>query len=195
MLHLRLRALDSRLGTGASPDEARSEATDLADIAHDAYTDVREAILGLRESTRPDRTFVEGLEAYAAKFTRQSGIATGVDAPVGRDLALSPPVEVQIIRVVQEALTNVRKHARARTALVRVVEDGETTVVEVHDDGCGFTPGAPGHDRETFGLASMRERTELVRGRFDIESAPGRGTVVRVRVPRTGALDHSRVQR
>ena len=170
----------------------RSEATELADIAHDAYTDVREAILGLRESTRLDRSFVESLEAYAAKFSRQSGIATTVDSSAGRDLALAPAVEVQVIRVVQEALTNVRKHAQARTATVRVVEDGETTVVEVVDDGRGFAPGAPAHDRETFGLSSMRERTELVHGRFDLDSAPGRGTRVRVRVPRTGSLDHTR---
>ena len=215
VLHLRLRALDAHVAavqrtTGAGRGDAdagaaepagasdptlvvvRSEATELADIAHDAYTDVREAILGLRESTRPDRSFVESLEAYAAKFSRQSGIATTVDSSAGRDLALAPAVEVQVIRVVQEALTNVRKHAQARTATVRVVEDGETTVVEVVDDGRGFAPGAPAHDRETFGLSSMRERTELVHGRFDLDSAPGRGTRVRVRVPRTGSLDHTR---
>ena len=215
VLHLRLRALDAHVAavqrtTGAGRGDAdagaaepagasdptlvvvRSEATELADIAHDAYTDVREAILGLRESTRPDRSFVESLEAYAAKFSRQSGIATTVDSSAGRDLALAPAVEVQVIRVVQEALTNVRKHAQACTATVRVVEDGETTVVEVVDDGRGFAPGAPAHDRETFGLSSMRERTELVHGRFDLDSAPGRGTRVRVRVPRTGSLDHTR---
>ncbi len=83
-------------------------------------------------------------------------------------------------RITQEALTNARKHGRATSATVRIVEDAESVLVSVRDDGQGFDPGAT---TDGFGIAGMRERAELAGGRLTIDSAPGAGTTVEARLP------------
>ena len=182
--HLRLRALISRPElTGAT--EVQGELTDLIGVCHEAYYDVREAILGLRESSRTDRALLESLRAYAEKFSRQSRIETTLDSTLDGELVLTPQCEVQVIRVIQEALTNVRKHSGARSAVVRISETPELTMFVVEDDGHGFDPGTVPAEREGFGLHSMRERTELINGRLTIDSVPGRGTRIIVGVPRS----------
>lgn len=179
--HLRLRALSGRRAL-ASEDRLRAEVDDLADLCREAHRDVREAILGLKDAHRPERTLAEQLEAYVATFERTSSIPTTLHAEAQGDLGLSPAAEVQVIRVIQEALTNVRKHARARQAGVRISTHDDHTAFVVEDDGRGFDPAhAPVADG--FGLCSMRERTESVGGRFTIESTPGRGTRVVVLLP------------
>jgi signal transduction histidine kinase len=103
-----------------------------------------------------------------------------VVGPAGR-LALSHEVETQLYGIGREALANVVKHAGATAALVRVEARREQVLVEVRDNGRGFDPsvGRPGH----FGLDSMRTRAAEIGGRLTIASAPGMGTVIRVRVP------------
>jgi two-component system sensor histidine kinase DegS len=112
-------------------------------------------------------------------------------AGVTIDLALAAPPEdldeasqVVVLRVLQEALQNVRKHAGARTVRLVTRTDGQRWVLEVHDDGRGFDTdavAAPG--RRTFGLQFMRERAELVGGRFEVRSRPANGTVVVLDIP------------
>jgi len=181
VLHLRLRSLGTLPDVSAT---AREELDDLADLSQEAYRDVREAILGLRESSRGDRTLLESLGAYVEKFSRQSQISTTLDASLDGDLRLSPECEVQVIRVIQEALTNVRKHSGARSARVQVDTTPAQTRFVVEDDGRGFDPAALPKDRQGFGLHTMRERTEQVQGRLTIDSEPGRGTRVVVELPR-----------
>lgn len=96
---------------------------------------------------------------------------------------------MQVLRIVQEALTNVRKHAAARRAVVTVdVHDDETTFA-ISDDGRGFDPDGLPPEKQGFGLHTMRERSEQARGRLSIESAPGRGTRVTVTLPHRRAAD------
>ncbi|MBB4957934.1 sensor histidine kinase [Micromonospora polyrhachis] len=181
---LRLRALVSRPDLSEAT-EVQVELTDLIGICHEAYYDVREAILGLRESSRTDRALLESLRAYAEKFSRQSRIETTLDSALDGELVLTPQCEVQVIRVIQEALTNVRKHSGARSAVIRISETPELTMFVVEDDGHGFESGTVPAEREGFGLLSMRERIELVNGRLTIDSMPGRGTRIIVGVPRS----------
>lgn len=176
--HLRLRALGG-LDDRTRDDIWSVEITDLADLCEDAYRDVREAILGLRESSRPDRTLLESLDIYIDKFSRQSRIDTQLDHE--GDLVLPPQCEVQVLRIIQEALTNVRKHSGARSAAVRVESRPSETRITVTDDGVGFDPARTGADG--FGLHTMRERAESVNGRLAVESAPGGGTRVIVALP------------
>lgn len=185
--HLRLRAVGANPAVLRAPEVAR-ELSDLAELSHDAYVDVREAILGLRESSRLDRGFVPSLAAYLEKFSRRSGVEVTLDARVRSDPDLAPEGEIQVIRVIQEALANVRKHAGAERVVVRLFEDASSTTIQVEDDGHGFDVGAKQEPVEGFGLQSMRERIELVGGCLTIESTPGVGTVVTVRVPKDGAL-------
>ena len=180
--HLRLRALDSREEVSENPAIA-GELADLADICEEAYRDVRESILGLSASSTTARGLLDILNTYLTKYTRQCGIETSLESDLEQELALSPRCEVQVIRVIQEALTNVRKHSGATSAIVRITESASTTTFVVEDNGDGFDPGASLTDRDGFGLFTMRERMVLLNGSLTIDSAPGRGTRVIAGVP------------
>ena len=180
--HLRLRALVSREEVSDSSVTA-VELADIADICHDAYQDVREAILGLRDSSRTERGLLDSLRAYLAKYSQQCEIETSLESDLDHELALSPRCEVQVIRVIQEALTNVRKHSGAKSAVVRISESDSTTTFVVEDDGHGFDHGGSTLDRDGFGLFTMRERMGLLNGSLTIDTAPGRGTRVIAGVP------------
>ncbi len=180
--HLRLRALAARPDALAAPT-LDAELVELADIQEEAYRDVREALLGLREASRADRGFTESIRAYLEKYARQSGIAATLQTDVEGEPPLTPRAEVQVIRVIQEALTNIRKHSGAKAAIVHLRVDAEATTVVIEDDGRGFDLGGTLLDRDGFGLHSMRERMELIGGTLSIDSAPGKGSRVIARVP------------
>jgi signal transduction histidine kinase len=180
--HIRLRSMASRDDVRAQP-ALEQELGDLADIQEEAYRDVREALLGLREASRPHRGLIEGLRAYLVKYTQQSGVAASLDTDLDAEPPLSPRAEVQVIRVIQEALTNVRKHSGAKTAVVHIAADEQATTIVIEDDGRGFDLGGTLLDRDGFGLHSMRERMELIGGTLSIDSSPGRGSRVVARVP------------
>jgi two-component system nitrate/nitrite sensor histidine kinase NarX len=186
-IHLRLRSLLPRADLAERP-RAIAELSDLADVAEEAYRDVREAILGLREASRP-RGLLESLAAYLDKYSHQSGVRTALETSVDGELALPADSELQVIRVIQEALTNVRKHARATTARVRIaLQPGGTLAIVVEDDGCGFDPTRTVVSPDGgFGVQTMRERVELVGGSLRIDSAPGRGSRVIAMVPLSAA--------
>jgi signal transduction histidine kinase len=181
--HLRLRAVREDPMVRESPVASR-EIEELADLAQEAFHDVREAILGLREASNVGKGFLPGLAAYLEKFGRQSRIAVKLDTQPGIDPELGPHAEIQVIRVIQEALANVRKHAEALQATVRVTEDASATVIEVEDDGRGFDVNQAIERDGGYGLLTMRERLQLVGGSFSVDSAIGRGTRIVARIPR-----------
>ena len=180
--HLRLRALDAHEGVREN-SEVAVELAELADICQEAYRDVRESILGLRGSNRTERGLLDNLRAYLVKYSQQCEIATTLESDLDHELALSPRAEVQVIRVIQEALTNVRKHSGARSAIVHVTESDTMTTFVVEDHGHGFDPGGSVSDRDGFGLFTMRERMALLNGSLTVDSVPGRGTRVIANVP------------
>jgi signal transduction histidine kinase len=150
------------------------------------HADVREQILGLRIDVFPGRPMDEALREVVSLWRRYCPVAAELD--VQPDLKLSPVAELQVLRIVQEALANVRKHSRAEKAHITLRElDGVVEVV-VQDDGEGFDPASKYRvDRPRFGLAIMRERAESIGATFALESSPGEGTRVTVRVPAKGA--------
>jgi len=182
VIHLQLRALETRAKDEASHTMA-DELSGLADTADEAYRDVREAILGLRETVREDDGLEGSLREYLRKYSRQTGIATNLACEGDTRRFLSPRSEVQLLRVVQEALTNTRKHAEATRVAVRInCLDGGTTLT-IEDDGLGFDPSTVSSSMEGgFGLASMRERVEQIGGRLDVHTAPNAGTTIVVRL-------------
>jgi signal transduction histidine kinase len=182
-LHLKSATTRKHMEEG---DVARAsdELQEMQDLAHEAYVDVREAILGLRETVAPAGGIVGSLRQYLQKFGRQSGIEARLLAPAGVRAALAPDAEIQLLRVVQEALTNVRKHAAATRATVRLEEDGAALCIAVEDNGRGFDAARIERDEgRRFGLQSMRERVEGAGGQFKVESAPGAGTRIVVLLP------------
>jgi signal transduction histidine kinase len=197
--YVRLRAAAARdaLARGA-PDEADAALVQIGDVAGDTYVEVREAILGLRlGGSGGERRLVDALGEYLERYREQTGVDVAFEIGDGvADVGLSPAVEVQLVRIVQEALANVRKHARTAQALVRLDvaagTGGPHLRVFVADEGRGFDLNVTGVGAQ-FGLAIMRERAEGVGGTFEVETAPGRGTRVVVTMPlETAPGDHPR---
>jgi signal transduction histidine kinase len=163
-------------------DEATKHLDQLAAAAREVYDDVRESIIGLRSAAVPGRSAADSLRDYAATWEAESGITCRLHLET--DVQLPAGAELQVQRIVQEALTNVRKHSRARHADVRIERADNHIRITVEDDGVGFSPAELGRSElPRFGLSSMRERAESVGGLFQLDSTPGEGTRVTIEVP------------
>jgi signal transduction histidine kinase len=170
--------------------EADEHLAHLAAAAQDAHADVREYILGARAGGSAEAAFLPALEDYVRRFQSTYGICTSLEASSGfAGRALEPMVGTQLLRIIQETLTNVRKHARARAVRIGLsVSDGLAEAV-VQDDGEGFDPGRlEAAEASTFGLRFMRERASEVGGTVEISSVPGQGTRVVIAVPFQGRV-------
>jgi signal transduction histidine kinase len=164
--------------------EGNEQLEQLAMSARQAYSDVRESIVGLRTLPGSNRTLAAVLAEFLEQWRDQSGINT--ELAIDPDLRLPPSVELQIVRIIQESLTNVRKHARATKARVDVHRQDGHLVVNISDDGAGFNPETTARGEfPKFGLTTMRERAASIRGSLDVESAPGQGTTLRFTMPLT----------
>jgi two-component system nitrate/nitrite sensor histidine kinase NarX len=146
----------------------------------ESTADVRELLVHFRTRTNAE-DIVPALRTTLQKFEHQTGLSTHLDVE-GEGLPLAPDVQVQVLHVVQEALSNVRKHADAREVWVEV-HQAEPWSVEVRDDGRGFDAagGPPGEMH--VGLRIMRERAARVGARVSVDSVPGAGTCVSLTLP------------
>jgi signal transduction histidine kinase len=164
----------------ADPADVRESLRELRELVVSTLQDVRRLAVELRPKALDDFGLVAALERLAETFTEQANVEVHVQAALG-DTRLPSEIETALYRIVQEALTNVIKHANARVvSVVLTRQDGRVAVV-IEDDGRGFDPDAqPG---EGLGLLGMRERIALVDGRLSVESGTGRGTTIAVEVP------------
>jgi signal transduction histidine kinase len=134
----------------------------------------------------PQRSLLDALGDYVERWREQSDIEAqlSIEPPGGRLEALNPGAELQLLRIIQEALANVRKHSGANRVLVRLAESPAAIEAVVEDHGRGFAPRRGrvhgDHGAPHFGLATMRERAESIGGTLEVESSPGEGTRVRV---------------
>lgn len=168
------------------PIIAATELRTLRDMLRRELANVRDSIHQLRPPALDDLGLEGALEEAADRVRTLSGIAVTTDltAPAG---ILDERQRTVALRVAQEALQNVRKHAAAAQVVVRTELSDDDWVLEVRDDGRGFDVGAvAARGRRNFGLQFMRERAELIGSRFDVRSRPDGGTVVRLAIP-TGA--------
>jgi signal transduction histidine kinase len=164
-------------------DEAQKHLDEFAEAARNLYGDVRQQILELR-STRPEEGgLVAAVADYAQGWGQQTGVETELSLPPALELAVD--VQKQLLRILQEALANVRKHARAGKVLVAMEQDSVGLRLRVTDDGAGFDPEAraasPGG---RFGLKTMTERAASIGATVIVASRPGEGTRVEVTLPR-----------
>ena len=145
----------------------------------DAYLDARQAIDNLRRV--PEGNLADWLETTAVDFKTLTGL--NVDVYTDEiEYTFSPAVTAQLTRIVQEALTNIRKHARSCAVSISALEREGEIILEVKDNGRGFSP----FDTQPafqHGLRSMRERAESIGADFQIISTPGQGTTVRLQIP------------
>jgi signal transduction histidine kinase len=169
---LGLRALE------AANDDV--EVDDLRELVVATLQDVRRLAVQLRPKALDDFGLVPALERLVQTFSESSGISVELEAQIGEQ-RLPSDVETTVYRIVQEALTNVVKHAEASRVSILLVRRDATVTAVVEDDGRGFDSEAAGED--SLGLEGMRERVELHEGRMTVETAPGSGTTLRVEVP------------
>ena len=179
-LHVRTvqRALEVEELDGTGP--VGEELHEIAQLTRGALAEMRALIFELRPGALAQEGLVPALTKQAAALSAREGLVIEVDGPDER-LPLEPEAEEQVYRIGQEALANVIKHARASSARVHIAAKDNTVSIEVSDDGRGFDPAAVGP--EHFGLRSIGGRVADLRGRLEVASTPGRGTVLCVEVP------------
>lgn len=146
----------------------------------ESLADVRELLMHFRTRTNGE-DITPALRTTLTKFEHQSGLTTHLQV-LGEGMPLAADVQVQVLHVVQEALSNVRKHAHAQTVWVEV-QQGEDWRVEVRDDGCGFDADHTTSDETHVGLGIMRERAGHIGANVAVSSVPGSGTCVTLTVP------------
>ena len=168
------------------PRLARAEMRKLRDMLRRQLGEVRAVVSQLR----PPLLDEIGLNGSILDTVEHMRTLTGLPISAALDAetdALGGGTPTVVLRVVQEALQNVHKHAAASSASVATRIEGADWVVEVTDDGRGFDPDAvAAHGRRNYGLQFMRERAELIGARLDVRSRPDGGTVVRLAIPTPG---------
>ncbi len=186
-VNTKAQAVQALLATGQLA-AAQQQLGQLQQAAQDVYADLREAILSLRTATSPDRGLVPALREYVGRFAELSGIHAELIADAGaNEVVLSPSADLHLLRIIGEALTNVRKHAAARHAWVRVTARDGVLVTTVTDDGVGFDPSqVASRGWRGFGLETMRERAESIGATLAVRSTGGAGTDVEIRLPVPG---------
>lgn len=160
---------------------ARGRVSDLRDLAAQTLEEVHNISMQLRPRVLDDLGLAAALERLVAEWQARQKILADVIIHTGEE-RLPGEIETALYRIVQETLTNVARHARAKSVSVLVERRGQAVVAVVEDDGVGFDVLAA-HANGRLGLLGMRERAELLGGSLTVESAPGRGTSVFVEIP------------
>lgn len=170
------------------PARALAELDALEQLARKTAWDVRTMLFELRPIILETQGLVPTLEQYVQRFPASEGTQIHLDTD-HFSRRLDPQVEATVFIIMQEAVNNARKHARAKNIWLRLREEGENLIASVQDDGVGFDLEAVKSSYErrgSFGLLNMQERARLIGGRTEIRSAPGQGTAVIITVPLEG---------
>jgi signal transduction histidine kinase len=173
---LGLKALEERTGDEAS----RAATQELRELVVSTLQDVRRLAVELRPTALDDFGLVAALERLTASFGEQTGISVDFETALA-DERLPEEVETALYRIVQESLTNVVKHARARRVSILLARKEGSVKAVVEDDGRGFDPAEQAGDG--FGLVGMSERLALLGGRLEVESDADAGTTIAAEVP------------
>ncbi|MDP8951670.1 MAG: GAF domain-containing sensor histidine kinase, partial [Actinomycetota bacterium] len=168
-------------------ETARRHLEGARQAARESLAEARRLVWALRPEGLDRRSLAEALESLSERWAEETGVSVRANV-TGTPRGLPPEAEVALLRVAQEALGNVRKHAGAERAALTLSYMDDLVVLDILDDGAGFDPHAPragvgAQDSGGFGLRSMRERVELLGGRFLIDSSPGSGTSLTVELP------------
>jgi signal transduction histidine kinase len=151
-------------------------------LARDSLAEARRSVEALRPQVLENARLPEALAAEAARWSATSGVAADVTT-TGDARPLHPEVEVALLRVGQEALANVGKHASASRVALTLSYMEDQVRLDVLDDGSGFSKDDVGPAEGGFGLVGMDQRVRRLSGQLEIESEPGRGTAVSASVP------------
>jgi len=167
------------------PEQAMGELDSLEKLARKTSWEVRTMLFELRPIILETKGLVPTLEQYVQRFPETEVPRVQLDTG-GFSQRLAPKAETTVFTIMQEAVNNARKHAKAKCIWLRLQQQGTELVASVQDDGVGFdleAVQASYEKRGSFGLLNMHERAQLVGGRTEIRSAPGKGTAVIITVP------------
>lgn len=184
-VHIILEGLKGECSSGAL-----SRIDDGIAIVQQSIQQVRAMSLDLRPSILDDFGLAAAVRWYADRQAQRSGLKIHLQMASVTERLL-PELETTCFRVVQEALTNIVRHARAQNVWIKVTLDAEWVSVLIRDDGVGFDVPASGQAGESLGLLSMQERVQLLHGQFVLRSTPGEGTTIEATLPRKPAKNHN----
>jgi PAS domain S-box-containing protein len=170
--------------TSQQHEQAASHLNRLIDVSREALTDMREFILGVK-SHDTEQSFFAMLRQYLRYFTNLHGLSIELSIPPALEQhTFAPHTEAHLLRIIQEALTNIRKHTTIASGQISFALDDSAVRVVIEDNGEGFDQaGSDQHVSQSYGLRSMRERAAEVGGLLHIDTAPGRGTRIIVSLP------------
>ncbi len=171
----------ARAGDESVVPKAEELAARTATMVDETLEEIRRAVNTLGPAVLDD----VGLEKAVRRACEDLADSLGIEVECSvrlRDATLAPAIETTCYRVVQEAMTNITRHAEASHVVVELVATDAEVRIEVRDDGRGFDPSAE-RTRPSRGVVGMRERAELLGGRLDMDSSPGEGTTVRAVLP------------
>ena len=178
-IQINLNMLNHLLGASETED-VKALLDDTAGLIADTTVSIREISSNLRPTVLDDGGLLPALAGYAQQFTQRTGIAVRLQTKDATSL-LPPAMQSSLFRIVQEALTNCAKHAKAKNVTIRLSTDSSHHVsMTITDDGVGFD--VERHSAPGLGLLTMRERAEFLGGRFSLDTKPGQGTCIRVLV-------------
>ena len=172
---LRLEALAQDV-----PPETAAQVAELKRLVNQAIEELLNLARQLRPTALDDHGLVPAIDNQLQRFAARTGTSVHLDAQGDVD-SLGEDEQTAVYRVVQEALTNVGRHAKASSVEVQLARGGYGTVLRIRDDGAGFDPGE--RRGNGLGLEGMAERARVVGGELDLRSAPGAGTSLTMRLP------------
>ncbi|MEU0269694.1 sensor histidine kinase [Nocardioides sp. NPDC006303] len=165
----------------ADAQDVRRRVARATEMARTALVEARRSVQDLTPAELADAGLADAISTLVASWRDDHGVEASF-VVVGDATALHSEVEATLLRIAQEALANVAKHASASRVGVTLTFDEADVILDVRDDGSGFDPAAPRRS-SSFGLGVMRERAQRLAGTFTLESAPGAGTAVSASIP------------
>lgn len=179
----------STLVPDAEAGKIRSNLKEAQALVNELMTRVRDLSLGLRQTPLDELGLLTALRWHFERYTAQTGVRVVFKHKGVERKRFAPQIETAAYRVVQEALTNVARHAHVDHVTVRLWADHETLGIQVEDQGRGFDSDAVLNDAFSGGLSGMSERVTLLGGRLTVESKPGSGTRVTAEIPLSGSSE------
>jgi signal transduction histidine kinase len=181
-LKIDVSLLQKRVNTSLASEDISSEFDSIKQTIDQIMQSVKRIASGLRPETIDDLGFVESIKIQCEEFEKKSGIRCLVSLP--KSFQADKDFSLAIYRVVQEVLTNVLRHAKATRVDVKIREENQTLSLEIRDNGVGITDGQATSSK-SLGLIGLRERVDILNGKFKIQGLKNRGTLISVKAPIT----------
>jgi signal transduction histidine kinase len=166
------------------PDRLQKHLNQARATARTSLEQARRVVQDLRPELLAGRSLPEAIDRTASRWREETGLPLTITL-TGQPIALNPLIEVALLRISQEALNNVRKHAHASSVQLTLSYMDDVVMLDVQDDGVGLAGSEPSYLSGGYGLRGMRERAEHCGGTLTLESGPGDGTTVVVTIPLT----------